>query len=216
MQLQSEQIHEIALALSKCQAEITFAVKDSTNPFYKSKYADLTSVWEACREPLTHNDLAVLQQLTVEDDKPYLITTLVHKSGQWFKSKAPLKPNKDDIQGLGIAITYMRRYSLTAIVGITQDDDDGNGAVKPPKSFKYEAPKMQISAPPIPDRIVTEKEAEDLQSLFDACSSDFQENFNSYLSKELKINSLQNLAFSRYSGLRIRFINEAKKTGTEA
>lgn len=212
MELQSEQINEIALALSKCQAEITFAVKDSANPFFKSKYADLASVWGACRDPLAKNDLAVVQQMTVENEKSYLITTLIHKSGQWFRSMSPLNPVKIDPQGLGSAITYMRRYALSAIVGVIQDDDDAESSMNRSGKFKYDPPKMQLT--PV-DRIVTEKEADELQGLMDACSSDFKEKINDYLANNLKINSIQCLPFSKYASLKNRFINECKNNGTE-
>ncbi len=213
MQLQSEQINEIALALSKCQAEMSFATKDSSNPFFKSKYADLASVWGACRGPMVKNDLSVLQQMTVENDKPYLVTTLAHKSGQWFRSMAPLNPVKNDPQGLGSAITYMRRYTLSALIGVIQDDDDGEASMNRSGKVKYDAPKLQISPPQDPP--ISESQAEELQFIFDSCPESFRSTFSEYLLKDLKINSLQLLPTSKYSGFKNRFIIESKKTGTE-
>jgi len=121
---QSEQINELAFALSKAQSEITPAIKDSVNPFFKSKYADLSNVWDACRTPLTKNGLTVIQTMDYKEDKIFLVTTLAHSSGQWIKSILPIIPNKQDAQGIGSAITYMRRYSLAALVGVTTDEDD--------------------------------------------------------------------------------------------
>ncbi len=216
MQLQSEQINEIALALSKCQAEMTFATKDSSNPFFKSKYADLASVWGACRGPMVKNDLSVLQQMTVENDKPYLVTTLAHKSGQWFRSMAPLNPVKNDPQGLGSAITYMRRYTLSALIGVIQDDDDGEASMNRSGKVKYEAPKMQIASQvSAPVHVITSFEAEELRELLDACSSEFQEKINDYMIKTLKINSIQSLPSNLFIQMKSRFYTESKKTGTE-
>jgi hypothetical protein len=127
--LQSENINELSSALSKAQKDMSFAVKDSVNPFYKSRYADLGSVWDACRETLTLNGLAITQSLMPENDKIYLVTTLCHGSGQWMRSYMPLITSKQDAQGYGAAITYMRRYTLSALIGIvTDEDDDGNEA----------------------------------------------------------------------------------------
>jgi hypothetical protein len=128
MQMQSENIIDITAALIKLQSKLDFAAKDSINPHFKSKYADLSSVWAACKQLLTDNNLAVVQQLDIMESKNVLITTLIHSSGQWFKSIAPLNPVKNDPQGYGAAITYMRRYSLCAILGVIQDDDDGERA----------------------------------------------------------------------------------------
>ena len=123
----SEQINELALALSKAQGQIKGALKDSSNPFFKSKYADLTSVWEACREPLTKNGLAVTQT-TSPSDGVVVVTTLLHQSGQWIQGELYMKPTKDDPQGVGSCLTYARRYALAAMVGVAPEDDDANAA----------------------------------------------------------------------------------------
>lgn len=123
---QSDHINELAMALAKAQGEMDNAKKDCNNPFFKSKYADLTSVWAACREPLTKNGLAVTQTMSDQDGKLILITMLLHASGQWIKSCLPIIAQKPDAQALGAAITYMRRFSLSAMVGICPEDDDGN------------------------------------------------------------------------------------------
>lgn len=150
--LQSVQINELASALSKAQGEITPAIKDSSNPFFKSKYADLASVWQACKDPLSKHGLAVIQAMDYKDGQLMLITTLAHSSGQWVRSFMPVVTEKNNAQGLGSAITYMRRYSLSAIVGITCDeDDDGNAAVKMPdkKHDKgKEKPKLDLTLIP--------------------------------------------------------------------
>ncbi len=126
--MNSEQINELATSLSKAQGQMKGAIKDSSNPFFKSTYADLESVWDACRKALSENGLAVVQTTDFSPEGSFLITTLIHSSGQWMKGKYPLNPVKQDPQGLGSAITYARRYALAAIVGVNQTDDDGNAA----------------------------------------------------------------------------------------
>jgi len=132
--MQSENINELADALSKAQGEIEGAVKDSKNPFFKSNYADLHSVIACAREPLAKNGLSVAQTTQIQDGVLSLCTTLMHKSGQWIKSVMPIELAKRDPQSIGSAITYFRRYSYAAIVGIAQMDDDGESAMnRPPK-----------------------------------------------------------------------------------
>lgn len=131
----SDRIDELAAALSKAQAVIEGAIKDADNPYFKSKYADLGSVWEACRKPLTDNGLAVIQ--TTEGANPEqvtIVTTLVHSSGQWYRGHLTMKPVKADPQGIGSCITYGRRYGLQAIAGVAPEDDDGNAASNHGKS----------------------------------------------------------------------------------
>lgn len=134
------------------------AQKDSKNPFYNSKYADLNSIWTACKECLSSNGLAVSQVMAPLDGELYLITTLGHSSGQWMRSFLPLKfdPDAKDgksnpLQKLGSSISYLRRYSLAAMVGVTADeDDDGNaGGVSyrtPEKKAEPLINKQQVDA----------------------------------------------------------------------
>jgi hypothetical protein len=126
--MQSETIKEIAAALAKAQGEIRGAVKDSTNPHFKSKYADLASVWDACRTALSKNGLAVFQTTETTADGIFLVTTLAHSSGEWMRGTFPVQPVQNTPQGLGSALTYARRYSLAAMVGVAPEDDDGNAA----------------------------------------------------------------------------------------
>ena len=129
MSEQSEQINELAAALAIAQGEITGALKDSKNPFFDSKYADLASVWDACRASLSKAGLAVIQVAsTSEGGSAVITTTLAHKSGQWIRGTLALKPVKTDPQGMGSAYTYARRYALAAMVGVAQIDDDANAA----------------------------------------------------------------------------------------
>lgn len=126
----SEQINELAVALAKAQAAIQPAAKDKQNPAFRSRYADLASVWDACRAALTENGLSVVQIPTdAGEGRIGLITTLLHSSGQWISGLLVLPLVKNDPQGAGSALTYARRYALSAMVGVVADeDDDGNGA----------------------------------------------------------------------------------------
>lgn len=132
--LKSESISNLAKALSTVQGKLTYAKKDSKNPFFKSNYADLESVWDACRDLLSANGLAVSQfPGTYSDlDKSMSLTTILsHESGEWISQEMSLPVSKVDAQGAGSAITYMRRYALAAVVGVVQADDDGNEASQP-------------------------------------------------------------------------------------
>jgi len=123
----SEQINEIAAAIAKAQSQIAGASKDKTNPHYKSKYADLSSVWEACRGALSANGLGVVQMTRFsERDEVIVVTRLLHASGQWLQGELNLPVSRADAQGFGSALTYARRYALAAAVGVAPEDDDGN------------------------------------------------------------------------------------------
>lgn len=127
----SEQINELSKALCAAQSEIDGAIKDSTNPFFKSKYADLASVMEALKKPFQKNGLSFVQSSRVtETGNLVLVTMLLHSSGQWISGEYPVKGIKDDPQALGSATTYARRYALSAMCGVAQVDDDANAAMQ--------------------------------------------------------------------------------------
>lgn len=149
---QSENINELASALAKAQGKISNAAKSSKNPFFKSNYADLASIWNACRAALSENGLAVAQTLDNDDKGMVLTTTLMHASGQWVSSRIAVNPLKSDPQGMGSAITYMRRYSLAALVGVAaDDDDDGNSATGHGEPQKQITPQKQSPTPEPPN-----------------------------------------------------------------
>lgn len=124
---QSPTIGALAAALAKAQASFKPAIKDAANPFFKSKYVDLAGAIEACRDALSANGLAVVQA-TDAGEKMTLHTTLLHSSGEWIGSSYPVNPQKNDPQGIGSALTYARRYSLMALIGLAAEDDDGEAA----------------------------------------------------------------------------------------
>jgi len=140
----SEHLNELAGALSKAQAMLRGAVKDSTNPHFKSRYADLASCWDACREALAANGLSVVQLPEGSGNVVEMTTRLMHASGQWIECSGCFTASKADPQGMGSCITYARRYQLCAVVGISPEDDDGNAASEPMKQAKPEPDLAEI------------------------------------------------------------------------
>jgi len=138
----SESIKELASALAKAQGDIVGAQKDSKNPFFKSQYADLSSVWEACRKQLSANGLSVIQCPEEAERGITIETILCHSSGEWMSSSYVMPVSKSDAQAVGIAITYARRYALASMVGVSPIDDDGNAATEAPPPQKKELPEL--------------------------------------------------------------------------
>ncbi len=125
----SESIKNLSVALCKAQGMLEHAKKGVENTFFKSKYADLASVIDAAKYPLSNNGLSVSQIVdTDENSNITLETILMHESGEWICGRYPIRPVKTDPQSMGSAITYARRYAFSAITGIAADDDDGNAA----------------------------------------------------------------------------------------
>lgn len=126
----SDSIAKISAALVKAQGEMGNAVKDSKNPFFKSKYADLNSVREACIPVLNKHGVSVLQPTSVLDGKLYVETLLLHESGEYISGLYEVVVGKaNDPQALGAAISYSRRYGLQSMVNIGADDDDAESAM---------------------------------------------------------------------------------------
>jgi len=131
---QSAEIGELVKAIAQAQAAMKPAVKDTDNPFFKRKYADLASVW-ATLHPFSEQGIAITQSpMPAENGCIVLDTQLSHASGQWMRSRLMLPVAKQDPQGYGSAITYARRYAIGCMCGIvTEEDDDGNAASHPPQ-----------------------------------------------------------------------------------
>lgn len=139
----SENIGDLAAALAKAQGEIESAHKDSANPFFKSKYADLASVWDACRIPLSKNGLAVVQMPRADGATVTMVTRLVHSSGQWIEGELSAVAKDDGPQSIGSIVTYLRRYMLQSVTGVAPDDDDGNAAQgQAPREAKAKAQQV--------------------------------------------------------------------------
>lgn len=148
----TEQINEIAGALAMAQAEIESATKDRINPHFKQGYATLASVWDACRKPLSKNNLSVVQFPKAEGKSVTLTTMLLHKSGQWFREILVMEAMNGTPQAVGSAITYARRYALASMVGVAPDDDDDGNAGSGRKSDMDPQQKAQPATmtPPPP------------------------------------------------------------------
>jgi hypothetical protein len=131
----SPTIAALAAALVKAQSAMGGAKKDSTNPHFKTAYADLASIWDACRAPLANAGLSIVQLVSSDATHAIVETILAHSSGEWVSSLLAVPLTKADAQGLGSAITYGRRYALAAIVGVCPADDDGEAAVARPTQF---------------------------------------------------------------------------------
>lgn len=158
----SDSISKIAPALLQAQRAITFAVKDSKNPAFRSTYADLSSVIDACKPALNEAGVFFTQMPAPSEPGTIALTTrLIHESGEWIESTATCPLPKNDPQGYGSANTYLRRYSLAAAVGLYQDDDDGNAASKP----RQQAAPQKVAT-------VSEKQAADIQALIEEVGAD--------------------------------------------
>ena len=147
----SEQINEIAAAIAKAQGQIKGASTDANNPFFKSKYADLASVWDACRGALSANGLAVIQSPGAIGTSVSVDTLLTHSSGQWIAGTVSVTAREDTPQAIGSAITYLRRYALQSFAGVAPEaeDDDGNAASAKSNTAKVTpvAPKGYVDWP---------------------------------------------------------------------
>jgi hypothetical protein len=141
----SEAVNEIATALSLAQGAIKPASKDSINPHFKSKYADMAAVIEAIREPLAKNGLSVVQDSVTSPEGVSVTTRIFHCSGQWIETGPLTVPvGKFDAHGVGSAGTYAKRYSILGALNVSSldSDDDGNEASVPHRA------KQQSSVPP--------------------------------------------------------------------
>lgn len=145
----SDSIANLAAALSQVQGKLNGAVKDSVNPFFKSKYANLEGVWESIRAPMAEHGLSVSQLPgMLATGQPTLTTMLMHKSGEWISTEQALFPLKQEPQGIAAAITYARRSALSAIVGQVESEDDGEEAHGRKPADKQPDDKKPASPPP--------------------------------------------------------------------
>ena len=188
--MQTEQIGDLLAALSLAQGEMQAAAKDCNNPYFKSKYADLSSVWSACREPLSKNGLSILQTTQDRDGNLYLVTTLGHKSGQYIRSEMPIRIKGDgktnELQVLGSALTYLRRYSLSAMVGVAPEDDDGNSAST-----------LSVQNKPA---TITSQQAFILNDMLKKCPAEYSEKIMNHLRNQ-KVLAISDLPVSLYDPL---------------
>ena len=160
----SDTIDALAAALAAAQGEIENAVKNSANPHFRSRYADLAEIINTVRPVFARHGLAVVQSPSYDGGIASVTTMLTHKSGQWIRDTASAPASKLDSQGIGSATTYLRRYSLAAFAGIAQEDDDGNAASRKPAAAQVDEQRLL-------DYVAAIEEApssDDLQRLYKA------------------------------------------------
>lgn len=138
-------------AMAAAQAQMGKAIKDASNPAFRSRYADLASVMDACLPALNANGVAVYQPTIDDETGRFVETILAHESGETIKCRVPLIVQKNDMQGYGSAVTYARRYGLMCMAGIAPEDDDGIAAAK---AAPQEAPRQAKG--PTPEQVACE------------------------------------------------------------
>lgn len=212
-------INELATALALAQSEMKDAIKDSVNPHFKSKYADLASVWEACRTPLTKHGLSIAQTSKVPAPElgagTIIVTHLLHKSGQSISGElfVPIL-DRYNAQSVGAAITYGRRFGLAAIVGVSPSEDDGN-SISLPNTVPHPAqslPPLQVKTHSS-DKLISEAQAKRLYAI--AKSNSWSESeMKSYCSTKYNIQSSQEIPVRLYDEIVAHFQKPLVKTPT--
>lgn len=161
----SEQIEKLAAAMAKAQGVIENAAKTSVNPHFKNRYADLAEVINTVRPVFAEHGLSVVQFPAYDAGVVSVETVVMHESGQYISRTASCRIGKDDAQGVGSAVTYLRRYSLAAVANIAQEDDDGQAAAQPKQRQQRQEQPSQQSDNPV-QRAPVEKTVQQL-----ACSA---------------------------------------------
>ncbi len=161
----SEMINEISKAMANAQGEMEPALKSSKNPFFKSNYSDLASIMDSIKIPLKKNDLSIWQDVITNDKGISVCTMVSHSSGQWIEfGPLEIALAKRDAQSVGSAITYAKRYALSAAVGVVSDnDDDGEAAMgrNSAKTVQYKVDAKMMQQRQHPDHIVESDEMVD-------------------------------------------------------
>jgi hypothetical protein len=212
---QSESITDLATALCLAQAEMGGAIKDSNNPFFKSSYADLTSVIKVIKEPFAKYGLSFVQlPVTSAGGNGIGVSTmLMHKSGQWLQGEYLLPMDKVTPQGAGAAITYARRYALQSLVGIPSVDDDGELAMYRNEDntvvidMTLEGLSETVSTPPA--KRVSKKLMQDLMTLVIESEASGEHTLMNEALAELDENEKQKL-WSQCTGAQQEFIRSKK------
>lgn len=167
----SESIAALATAVAMAQGEVENADKNSTNPHFRSKYADLAEILNTVRPVLSKHGLSVMQFPSFSDGVAHVETVIAHKSGEWMSETCSAPVQKADPQGVGSALTYLRRYSLAAIVGVAQEDDDGNDASKQPQRQQQRALPQQ-QHPEVQPQKATSKQLAAIMAAFDGSTDE--------------------------------------------
>ena len=166
----SDSIDAISAALAKVQGEVANPVFNKTNPHFKSSYADLASVLNAVRPALSKHGIAIMQMTNLEGAGVVLYTRLTHSSGQWIESVYPVTTSSKH-QEIASSLTYAKRLSLSAIVGVAgEDDDDGNAANTVPAKAASPTPMPKKAEPVMPPEEV-ERAMSEMRESLDNCTT---------------------------------------------
>lgn len=160
----SESIAKLAEAMASAQGEVENAKKNATNPHFKSSYADLAEVLNTVRPVLSRHGLSVMQFPSYGEGLVHVETIVAHKSGEWMSEKCSAPAQKQDPQGVGSAISYLRRYSLAAVCGLAQEDDDANASSKPKSTAKTVETKP--APQPVPDKPISDSQRKTLMAIY--------------------------------------------------
>jgi ERF superfamily len=169
-QYHSESIDQVSAAFAAAQGEFEPVVHNRINPFFKSHYTDLDGILKAVKPALSDHKLVIYNFTKLSDGYTILHTRLVHESGQWIETRARIIPAKDDIQGLGSAMSYHKRYNILNLLGISTkedlDDDDGEVDMIPHRNMSHKgtAPNLR-SKPQKPTETITPEQLEELQDM---------------------------------------------------
>jgi hypothetical protein len=173
----SEQFDIVLSKLMKAKQEIGTVKKDSKNPFHKSNYASLNAYIDASEAHLIENGLILVQAGNGSFSEPIIVATLIHpESGQWLKSYLPILNTKQDSQGLGASVTYMRRYSIATLLGLVSEDDDGETA-----SGRGKSDQKKKSPPVEKTEEQKQNDAESLRKILDMFDKEDQHLFLEYM-----------------------------------
>ena len=159
----SESIAALAAALAKAQGEMENASKNSQNPHFRSKYADLAEIINTVRPVLAKHGLSVTQFPSFDGTLAHVETIIAHQSGEWMSGTTSSPVQKADPQGIGSATTYLRRYSLAAVCNLAQEDDDANASSKAPKQSAKPMPAQAHVQKPVPAPVPNEPMMTDQQ-----------------------------------------------------
>jgi hypothetical protein len=216
MPLRSENQKDLFSALAKAQADMPIAVRSSINPYFKSNYASFSDIIKASRTVLSKNGLAVSQDIIERDNgQKYLYTVLMHASGQFKASRIKINPVKQDIQELGKYVSYLKRYTYAALVGVAdamEDDDGESSMVEVREERAQKSPHKKIHKPvPLPSEETITREQ---LSLLDEELEDYPDIVDLVLDG-FKIQTLADMPKQQYSFTlkRIRQIKEARSKG---
>jgi len=160
-------------SIADFQKSAPIILKSATNPFFKSKYADLPAVWHTIKDLMAENGLAVVNLNVIIEGQEYLETRIYHTGGEYLSSVSKLAPVKNDPQSVGSAITYMRRYALMSLLGLVADDDDDANAAsgKNTNTTPKQAEKPKETKPTPEEQAEIEKHKPTCDLIFDAVKS---------------------------------------------